>query len=82
MGGNKLIIIMNNNNNNMVVVVSSLSSSSFFVVVVVVVVVELSHNESVMPKFWCESEKGKFFMLFNCGFLISSSVCEFKTLMS
>ena len=54
---------------------SSLSSSSFFVVVVVVVVVvELSHNESVMPKFWCESEKGKFFMLLNCGFLISSSV--------
>jgi len=59
----------NNNSNNMVVVVVSSSSSAF-----VVVVVELSHNESVLPKFWCESEKGKFLMLFNCGFLISSSV--------
>jgi len=42
--------------------------------VVVVVVVEFSRNESVMPKFWCESEKVKFLMIFNCGFLISSSV--------
>ena len=73
MGGNKLIIIMNNNNNNMVVVVSSLLLSSSFVVV------ELSHNESMMPKFWCESEKGKFLMIVDFLF---QAVCESKTLMS
>jgi len=36
---------------------------------------KLPHNESVTPEFWCESEKGKFLVLLNYGFLISSSVC-------
>ena len=57
----------------MVVVVSSLLLSSSFVVV------ELSHNESMMPKFWCESEKGKFLMIVDFLF---QAVCESKTLMS
>ena len=50
----------------MVLLLSSLSS--------LFLLLKLSHNESVMPEIWCEIEKGKFFVFFDCGVLISNSV--------
>ena len=54
---------------------SSSSSSLLLLSSSLLLLLKVSHNESVMPEFWCESEKGKFLVPFNGGFLTSSTVC-------